>query len=76
MKKTVSNNIQKIVGLTIPEIQKRSPKEIRKYLSKKNKTFINIESRFPFIGCGNVLRDYLISEKELNHDIDLILRKI
>lgn len=69
------NDIEKKVGLKINKIKSMRPHELRDYLSKKTGKKFCIESYFPFIGRGNVLRDEFISREELDADVDAIICK-
>jgi len=50
-----------------------SPEAIRKHLTAKTGKPFTISTSFPFIGRGNVLRDGILSSKEIDRDIDRIL---
>lgn len=69
----VEQNAEKVTGLSLSQIKSISPEKFRSYLEKKNKKPFMFTSEFPLIGRGNVLRDNLISSKDLNAEIDKIL---
>jgi hypothetical protein len=70
---TVEKNAEKVVGLSVKEIRDYSPGKLRCYLEKKNKKKFSYTTEFPIIGRGNVLRESIITSKEINKDIDKIL---
>ena len=69
----VEKNAEKAVGLSVEDIRRYSPGELRLHLEKKNKKKLSFTTEFPVIGRGNVLRDGIISSEEINKDIDKIL---
>ena len=71
--KEVLKNIEKKVGLSIEEIDRKNPVELSEYFYSKIGKKVSFSSEFPFIGRGNVLRDHLISSEQLDKQIDLIL---
>ena len=62
----IEKNAEKIVGLSADEIRKYSPGELRRYLEKRNKKKLSFTTEFPVIGRGNVLRDSIITSKEID----------
>ena len=72
---TIEKNVEKVVGLSVEEIRKFSPSELRRYLEKKNKKKFHFTSEFPVIGRGNVLRDNIITSEEINKEIDKLLAR-
>ena len=71
----VEKNTEKLVGLSAEEIRDYSPRELRSYLEKRNKKKLSFTTEFPVIGRGNVLRDNIITSKEINREIDKILAR-
>jgi len=71
----VEKNTEALVGLSAEEIRKLSPGELRRYLEKKNKRKFSFTTEFPVIGRGNILRDSIITSKEIDRDIDKILSR-
>ena len=69
----VLKNISKKTGLSIDKIRQMSPREQKLYLEKRNNKKINFVSKFPFIGRGNVLRDGIIDNKDINRQIDKMI---
>jgi len=70
--RVVANAAQR-VGLAPDQMKSMSPEEIRKHLTKKTGKPLTFSTAFPFIGRGNVLRDGIITAKEIDRDIDRIL---
>lgn len=66
-------NVELHVGLSSKEIKEKSPEEIKDYIKKKTGKSISFKSEFPVIGRGNVLRDGIITSKEIDKEIDKIL---
>ncbi len=66
-------NVENHVGLSSQEIKDKSPEKIKEHLIKKTGKNISYESAFPVIGRGNVLRDSIVTSKEINKEIDKIL---
>jgi len=66
-------NAAKQTGLTPDQMKSMSPEAIRKHLTAKTGKPFTISTSFPFIGRGNVLRDGILSSKEIDRDIDRIL---
>jgi hypothetical protein len=71
----IEKNAEKVVGLSVEEIRKYSPNELRHFLENKNKKKLFFMTEFPVIGRGNVLRDSIITSKEINKEIDKILAR-
>jgi hypothetical protein len=71
--KKVLSRIEKKVGLSLKEIDSKNPVEISEFFYRKTGKKLSFSSEFPFIGRGNVLRDGLVSNENLNSDIDKIL---
>ncbi|MCL2800386.1 MAG: hypothetical protein FWD28_01325 [Treponema sp.] len=69
----IEKNAEKSVGLTVEEIRKSSPGELRNFLEEKNKKKFSFTTEFPVIGRGNVLRDNIITTEQINKEIDKIL---
>jgi hypothetical protein len=69
----IEKNAEKVLGLSVEDIRKYSPGELRRYLEKKNKKKLFFMTEFPVIGRGNVLRDSIITSEKINKDIDKIL---
>ena len=69
----VEKNAEKLLGLSVEDIRRYSPGELRCYLEKRNKKKLSFTTEFPVIGRGNVLRDSIITSKEIDKDIDKIL---
>lgn len=57
----------------IAEMRNETIVERRKKIEKENKKF-RIISHFPFIGRGNVHRDNVLSNEEIEKDLDKILK--
>ena len=70
---TVINHAERKIGLSVTDIRKYTPDEIREHLEKKNGKKLNFVSEFPTIGRGNVLRDGIVTKESLNREIDLII---
>lgn len=66
----------KTTGLSHKELLAKSPNELKEYLEQKNKKTIEVVSKYPYIGRGNVLRDRLMSRKKINQSIDKILANV
>jgi len=66
-------NISRKTGLSVEEMRRKSPAELRSFFNKKTRKPFSIVSLFPFIGRGNVLHDGLVSSSDLNNEIDKIL---
>ena len=66
-------NIEKRTGLSIQALIDINPDEYRDYLEKNKDKEVTYYSAFPTIGRGNVLRDRLITNKQLNDIVDEIL---
>jgi len=60
-------------GLSPDQMKSMSPEAIRKHLTTRTGKTFTISSAFPYIGRGNVLRDGIITSKEIDRDIDRIL---
>jgi len=71
----VEKNIEALIGLPIETIRQYSPSELRLYLEEKNKRIFSFTTEFPVVGRGNVLRDNIVTSKEINNDIDKILMR-
>ena len=69
----IEKNAEKLLGLSVEDIRRFSPGELRCYLEKKDKRKISFTTEFPLIGRGNVLRDSIITSEEIDRDIDKIL---
>jgi hypothetical protein len=67
------NNIAKKAGLTPEQIRAASPGELRSHLTKKTGKRFVVNTKFPWIGRGNVLRDGLEESSTINQSIDKIL---
>lgn len=72
--KVVANAAKK-AGLTTDQVRSMSPEKIRAHLTRKTGKPFTISTAFPFIGRGNVLRDGIVSSKEIDRDIDRMLEK-
>jgi len=70
--KLLSNIAQK-AGLTPEQIRSASPGELRNHLTKKTGKRFVVNTKFPWIGRGNVLRDGLEESSTINQSIDKIL---
>ena len=71
----IEKNVEKLVGLSVEDIRKYSPGELRRFLEIRNKKKLSFTTEFPVIGRGNVLRDGIITSEEINKDIDKILAR-
>jgi hypothetical protein len=71
----VEKNVEALIGLPIETIRQYSPSELRLYLEEKNKRIFSFTTEFPVVGRGNVLRDNIVTSKEINKDIDKILMR-
>lgn len=69
LKKELLDNIQAKVGLSIEDIKRKTPGEIRIHLEKRLGKPLRFPSLFPFIGRGNVLRDGGKTTAEINSEI-------
>lgn len=69
----VEKNAEKVTGLSLRQIKDFNPSEYRAYLKKKNKKQFSFVSVFPVIGRGNVLKNSLVSSKDLNAEVDRLL---
>jgi len=67
------SSIAKKAGLTPEQIRSASPEELRTHLTKKTGKRFVVETKFPWIGRGNVLRDGLMDSGTINQSIDEIL---
>lgn len=67
-------NVEKKSGLKMSEIRSKDPCEIRKHFDNKFGFKMKIFSEFPYIGCGNVLRDNIYNNKEINKEIDKLIK--
>jgi len=71
----IEKNVEKTVGLSVDEIRRYSPDELRRFLEEKNKKKFSFITEFPVIGHGNILRDSIITTEEINREIDKILAR-
>ena len=71
----IEKNAERVVGLSVEEIRRYSPSELRCHLEEKNKKKLFFTTEFPVIGRGNVLRDSIVTSEEINRDIDRILAR-
>jgi len=62
--------------LAIKEINKKAPNEMREYFEKKFYSKMSFTSEFPYIGRGNVLRDGLMSNEQIDSEIDKLLKDL
>ena len=69
----IEKNAEKRVGLSVEDIRRYTPDELRCHLEKKNKKKLSFTTEFPVIGRGNVLRDSIATSEEINREIDKIL---
>ena len=69
-------NIEKKTGLSASELRKKSPEEYREYITQRTRKPFQINSEYPIIGRGGVLRDGLASSREINADIDKIVERV
>jgi hypothetical protein len=66
-------SIAKKAGLSAEKIKSASPVELRDHLTQKiGKRFV-VNTKFPWIGRGNVLRDGLMDSYTINKTVDDIL---
>ena len=70
----IEKNLEVITGLSINNLRDFSPEKLRTYLEKRNNRELAFVSEFPYIGRGNILRDGIASSREINQDVDKILR--
>jgi hypothetical protein len=66
-------NIAQRTGMSVDEMRRKSPGEIRSFFNKKMRKPFSITSLFPFIGRGNVQHDGLRSTSQINKQIDKLL---
>lgn len=66
-------NIEKKTGLSASELRKKSPEEFREYMTARTHKPFQVNTEYPIIGRGGVLRDSLASSQDINADIDKIL---
>ena len=68
--------IEQGTGMSIEYIRNTPLDEIRASIERRLNKPLPIVSMFPWIGRGNVLRDRMISRKELDDSLDDALRKL
>ena len=73
LRRELLDHIQAKVGLSIEDIMRRSPDEMRDHFDKKFGKPLGFPSVFPLIGRGNVLRDGVKTSAEINSDIEEIV---
>lgn len=62
----VQANAAKKAGLSVEEVRTKSPEAIRDHLTKKTGKKFSIISEFPSVGRGNVLRDGIVSSRQID----------
>lgn len=62
------------VGMTLGDLRKAGVSEIRRKIEEKHGKMLSFTSEFPAIGRGDVLRDRIMTSRQINADIDKILK--
>lgn len=62
------------VGMTLADLKKTGVSEIRRKIEEKHRKPLSFTSEFPVIGRGNVLRDQIVTSRQINAEIDEILK--
>ncbi|MDR1292485.1 MAG: hypothetical protein LBJ91_03700 [Clostridiales Family XIII bacterium] len=70
----MEKNVSSLMDMTLEEIKRMSPSEIRIHIEKSKNSKLTFVSAFPAIGRGNVLRENLATTEQLNAGVDEILR--
>ena len=68
--------IERGTGMSIGEIRQTPIEELRRIAEKRLGHSLQFLSVFPWAGRGNVLRDRLVSRKEIDADLDDALRHL
>jgi len=66
--------IEKILGEPIADIRNRPLDEQRRLIENKHKKPMKFETRFPFIGRGNILRDRTVDNETVEKLLDEALK--
>jgi hypothetical protein len=69
----VMAGIERKTGLSSAEIKNISPGRLREYLANRTSKTFSVNTEFPTIGRGNILRDGLASSSDINDITDKIL---
>ena len=62
----LAKNIEEKVGLSLKEIKEKSPEELQRHIEKKNGLVVSVK--------GYAFGKKLITRKEINKQIDVLLR--
>ena len=65
--------VEQLTGESVALLRSRSLEETRKVAEKRHGRAFRFISRFPFIGRGNVLRDRLVTRKDVEATLDRAL---
>jgi hypothetical protein len=66
--------VEGFLGEPISSIRKKPIDERRNEIEKKSKRSLHFKSYFPFIGRGNVLRDYVVTHEDADKALKKALR--